>query len=147
MIAATRVGGIDINHARMRTTIAAVTALAVAPSGFTVADLAAKVHKITGSPGYTPRQAAYDLRKLRAKALVDRIGHSHRYRVRPDAARVLLGLVALRDQVIAPVLAGVRSPRQGRKPSHWTAVDRDNEQLRITMQKLFDDLAIARAAA
>ena len=147
MIAATRVGGIDINHARMRTTIAAVTALAVAPSGFTVADLAAKVHKITGSPGYTPRQAAYDLRKLRAKALVDRIGRSHRYRVRPDAARVLVGLVALRDQVIAPVLAGVRSPRQGRKPSHWTAVDRDYEQLRITMQKLFNDLAIDRAAA
>ena len=147
MIAATRVGGIDINHARMRTTIAAVTALAVAPSGFTVADLAAKVHKITGSPGYTPRQAAYDLRKLRAKTLVDRIGRSHRYRVRPDAARVLVGLVALRDQVIAPVLAGVRSPRQGRKPSHWTAVDRDYEQLRITMQNLFNDLAIDRAAA
>jgi hypothetical protein len=102
---------------------------------------------VTGSPRYTPRQAAYDLRKLRAKALIDRIGRSHRYRVRPDAARVLVGLVALRDQVIAPVLAGVRSPRQGRKPSHWTAIDRDYEQLRITMQKLFDDLAIDRAAA
>ena len=96
---------------------------------------------------YTIRQAAYDLRKLRGKQLVDRLGRSHRYHVPPDAARVLAGLVALRDQVIAPILAGIRSPRQGRKPSHWTAVDRDYEQIRITMQKLFHDLAIDRAAA
>jgi hypothetical protein len=43
--------------------------------------------------------------------------------------------------------AGIRRPRQGRKPSHWTAADRDYEQIRITMQKLFDDLAIQRVAA
>ena len=38
-------------------------------------------------------------------------------------------------------------PRHGRKPSRWTAIDRDYEQIRITMQKLFEDLAIDRAAA
>lgn len=67
--------------------------------------------------------------------------------MRPDATRVLTGFIALRDQVIAPILAGLRSPRQGRKPSRWTAIDRDYEQIRVTMQKLFDDLAIERAAA
>jgi hypothetical protein len=30
----------------------------------------------------------------------------------------------LRDH-IAPILAGVRSPRMGRKPAHWTDIDRD----------------------
>jgi hypothetical protein len=39
-------------------------------------------------------------------------------------------------------LAGVRSPRVGRKPAHWTRVDRDYEQIRIDMQTLFTDLAI-----
>ena len=95
----------------------------------------------------TVRQAAYDLRKLRGKQLVDRLARTHRYYVPPDAARVLAGLSALRDQVLAPILAGIRSPRQGRKPSHWTDVDRDYEQIRINMQKLFHDLAIDRAAA
>ncbi|MDQ3544749.1 MAG: hypothetical protein M3431_12930 [Actinomycetota bacterium] len=66
--------------------------------------------------------------------LVDRLGRTHRYHVPPDAARVLAGLTALRDHVIAPILAGVRSPRHGRKPSRWTAIDRDYEQIRITMQ-------------
>ena len=148
-LGATRVGGIDMNQARIRNTIAAVLALAIAPAGFTVSDLAAKVQTMTGQTGddYTVRQAAYDLRKLRGKQLVDRLGRTHRYHVPPDAARTLAGLTALRDQVIAPILAGLRSPRQGRKPSSWTAIDRDYEQLRITIQKLFQDLAIDRAAA
>jgi hypothetical protein len=149
MIGATRVGGIDINQARMRNTVTAVLALAVAPSGFTVGDLATRVQTMTGQTDddYSLRQAAYDLRKLRAKPLVDKLGRSHRCHVRPDAARLIAGLVALRDHAIAPILAGVRSPRLGRKPSHWTAVDRDYEQLRINMHKLFDDLAIERVAA
>jgi hypothetical protein len=38
-IGATRVGGVDVNKPRTRTTMSAVLALAVAPDGFTVADL------------------------------------------------------------------------------------------------------------
>jgi len=40
-------------------------------------------------------------------------------------------LLALHDEVIAPILAGIRSPRRGRKPAHWTRIDRDYETLRI----------------
>ena len=40
------------------------------------------------------------------------------------------------------IVAGVRSPRQGRKPKTWTTVDRDYEVLRINMQTLFRDLGI-----
>jgi hypothetical protein len=52
------------------------------------------------------------------------------------------GLLTLRDHVIAPSLAGVRSPRTGRKPATWTAIDRDYENLRVNMQTLFADLGI-----
>ncbi len=31
----------------------------------------------------------------------------------------------------------------GRKPAHWTRVDRLYETIRISMQNLFDDLGIA----
>jgi len=55
--------------------------------------------------------------------------------------------VTLRDDVIAPILAGVRSTHLGRKPSTWTAVDRNCEQIRIKMQALFADLAIDTLAA
>jgi hypothetical protein len=56
-------------------------------------------------------------------------------------------LLVLRDQVIAPILAGVRSPRQGRKPAHWTTIDRGYEQIRVHMQTLLTDLGIQTAAA
>ncbi len=73
-IGRTRVGGIDLDQQRTRTTLAAVTALAASPQGFTVADLTNKVHTMTGSDGYTIRQAAYDLRKLRGHHLVAKPG-------------------------------------------------------------------------
>ena len=133
-----RVGGVDLNKKRMHAALSAVLALAPTPHGFTVGDFAAKVHAITGtsSAAYSIRQAAYDLRKLRGKQLVDKPARTRRYRVPPLAARTIAALLALRDQVIAPILAAVRSPRLGRKPAHWTRVDRDYERIRIDMQTL-----------
>ena len=146
-VGATRVGGLDLNKPRLRTALTAVLALSAAPRGFTVADLAAKVNAGTGNSAYTVRQAAYDLRKLRGKDLVVKPGRSRRYHVPAPSARTIAALLALRDHVIAPILAGVRSPRQGRKPAHWTAVDRDYETLRTGMQTLFGHLGISAAAA
>jgi len=47
----------------------------------------------------------------------------------------------------APSSPGLRSPRLGRKPTHWTAIDRDYETLRINMQTLFHHLGITTGAA
>ena len=58
------------------------------------------------------------------------------------AARTIAALLTLRDQVIAPILAAVRSPRMGRKPAHWTRAHRDYERIRIDMQALFTDIAL-----
>ena len=65
----------------------------------------------------------------------------------PDAARTIAALLTLRDCVIAPIVAGVRSPKMGRKPSIWTPVDRDYETLRIDMHTLFTHLGITTTAA
>ena len=103
------------------------------------------MHALTGvdhCAGYSVRQAGYDLRKLRGKRLVDKPSRTRRYHVPPPAARTIAALLTLRDQVIAPILAAVRSPRMGRKPAHWTRADRDYERIRIDMQTLFNDLAI-----
>jgi hypothetical protein len=147
VIGRTRVGGVDLNKPRTRTTLAAVTALGAAPDGFTVADLATKVHALGGHHDYTVRQAAYDLRKLRGHDLVVKPGRGRRYHVPPQAARTITALLVLREHVIEPIVAGVRSPRLGRKPAHWTTVDRRYEALRIGMQALFNDLALTTEAA
>jgi hypothetical protein len=125
---------VDLNKPRMREAVRAALALAPAPNGFTVAEFTAKVHALTGvdHTGYSVRQAAYDLRKLRGKQLIDKPSRSRRYVVSPLAARTIAALLALREQGIAPILANVHSPKMGRKPAHWTRVDRD--RIRIDMQ-------------
>jgi hypothetical protein len=137
-----RIAGIDLNKPRIRAALSAALSLAPAPGGFTVAEHAARVRQITGHDGYTTRQAAYDLRKLRGKQLVDKPGRTRRYHVPPTAARTVSALLTLHDHVIGPILAGIRSPRMGRKPKIWTAADRDYEALRIGMQTLFRHVGI-----
>jgi hypothetical protein len=137
-----QIAGIDLNKPRIRAALSATLALAPAPGGFTVAEHAAKVRQIAALDGYTTRQAAYDLRKLRGKQLISKPGRTRRYHVPADAARTITALLALRDHVIAPILAGIRSPRIGRKPKIWTAVDRDYENLRVGMQTLFRHVGI-----
>jgi len=110
------------------------------------AEHAARVQAMAGHDGYTIRQAAYDLRKFRGTGLVAKPGHTRRYQVSPPAARTITALLTLRDQVITPILAGIHSPRRGRKPTTWTRIDRDYETLRTGMQNLFHDLGINVAA-
>jgi hypothetical protein len=144
-LAATRVGGIDLNRPRARAALAATLALAVAPAGFTVAEFTTKVRAMTGQTAedYSTRQGAYDLRKLRGKQLVIKPGRTRRYHVPEIAARTITALLTLRDKVIAPLVAGIRTPRRGRPPKNWTKIDRDYETLRREMLTLLTRLGIA----
>jgi hypothetical protein len=78
-----------VNKPRIRAALAAVLALAASPDGFTVADMTARVHTMTGQAHatYNTRQAAYDLRKLRAKQLVGKLAGTRRYYLPGPAAR------------------------------------------------------------
>ena len=75
-----RVAGIDVNRPRMVAVLQAVVALSTIPSGLSSQELAAKVRELRGqSEGeYSPRQASYDLKKLRVKGMVERVGKSRR---------------------------------------------------------------------
>jgi hypothetical protein len=57
----------------------------------------------------------------------------------PESASVL----ATRDKVIAAVVAGLRTPRRGRRPKHWTQIDRAFETLRLGKHALVGHLGIA----
>ncbi|HZD03209.1 MAG TPA: hypothetical protein VFA46_24350 [Actinomycetes bacterium] len=138
----TRVGGIDLNEPRIRAALATVLALAAAPRGFTVAELTAKVQHMTGltQTGYTIRQAAYDPAQAPRQAPHYQAGPVTPL---PDPARSR----PHHRRAAGPAQPGHRphpgrcpQPRRGRKPAHWTAVDRDYETLRIGMQTLFADL-------
>ena len=77
----TKVGGIDLNKPRMRWVVEAVIALSPSADGFTASELARQVRVFSDQrqSEYGARRAAYDLKKLRAKKIVQRIGQTRRY--------------------------------------------------------------------
>jgi len=140
-----RVGGIDLNQARMQAVIDAVISLAAAPQGFRSSDVAVKARAIRGlSEGaYTARQAAYDLKKLRGKNLVRLVPKSRRYEVVPKGLQTLTALLVLRDRVIKPVLAGVGKPKRGPKPKNRSPLDVQYETVHTEMRNLLQIIGIA----
>jgi hypothetical protein len=141
----TKVGGIDLNKPRMRRVAEAVLALSASPVGFTASGLAGQVHTMTGQPesGYGARRAAYDIKKLRAKGMVRRIGKSRRYEPVPEGLRSLTALLVLREKIIRPLLAAGTQPEPQAKPANPVPIDHHYERLRAGMRDLFTELGIA----
>jgi hypothetical protein len=62
---------------------------------------------MSGQPesDYGVRRAAYDIKKLRGKGMVQKIGKSRRYEPLPEGLRTMTALILLREKVIRPLLA------------------------------------------
>jgi len=115
-----RLAGVDLQKPRMRAVSEAVLALAPQPEGLTAKGLAEKTGALMdgSAPSYTPRQAFYDLNKLRGKGLVERVEKTRRYRCPMTGIRTLAWMLVLREKVIKPVLAGAGKKRMGRPPKN-----------------------------
>jgi hypothetical protein len=141
----TRVGGIDLNKPRMRWVIEAVIALSPSPGGFTASELARQV-RVLGKQNeseYGARRAAYDLKKLRGKDVVRRIGQTRRYESMPKGLRAMAALVVLRNKAIMPLLAATQGRRPSRGAQNPRALDTHYETIRSAMRGLFQELGLA----
>jgi hypothetical protein len=141
----TIVGGIDLNKARMHAVVETVIALSPSPNGFTASDVAARVRAIGNEhhAQYGPRQAAYDLKKLRAKHIVDRIGRTRRYEPLPSGLRAMTALVVLRNKAIKPLLAAAAPLRPSRAAHNPKPIDAHYHALQLAMHGVFHELGIA----
>ena len=140
-----RVGGVDINKARIKTVIETVIELSVVPQGFSSSELAAKIIAKTGvsESEYSSRKAAYDLKKLRGKNLVHKIKNSRRYETVPDGLRTITALLVLTDKVIKPVVAGAEKMKRWPKPKNQLPIDVHYQNLQIEMNNLLHSIGIA----
>ena len=141
----TKVGGIDLNKPRMRRVAEAVIALSASPDGFTVSELAARVRALGkhSQSQYGPCRAAYDLKKLRGKQIVRRIGRTRRYEPIPTGLRAITALVVLRNKAIKPLLAAAQQLRPTRGAQNPRAIDGHYEAIRVAMRGVFDELGLA----
>ena len=142
---AQRLAGVDIQKPRMRAVLEAVLALAPRPEGFTVQDVAEKTRPLLGAEAapYTPRRAAYDLAKLRGKALVERVGATRRYRAPVPGVQTLAALLILREKVIKPVLAAAGKPQPVPPPQRMHPLDVRYQTLQRELRRTFETLGLA----
>ena len=139
-----RVGGLDFNEGRTAAVAKSLQALSVQPRGFTASELARQVQR--HSPArkkYTPRQAAYDLLKFRAKKLVLCLPGTRRYAVPLSALRKISAILLLRDHVLPPLLTRAGQESVPEAYSEVTPLEHLYQQLRGTMRQVFVQLGVA----
>jgi len=139
------VGGIDLNKPRLRHVTEAIIALSASPDGFTASALADQVRALGNQSlsAYGPRQAAYDLKKLRGKQIVRRIGSTRRYEPLPSGLRAITALLVLRNKAIKPLLAAAQEIAPNNGGQNPRAIDRYYLDLQRAMQGVFHELGIA----
>jgi hypothetical protein len=92
---------------------------------------------------YGPRRAAYDLKKLRGKKIVRRIGQTRRYESMSKGLRAMAALVVLRNKAIQPLLAAAQDLRTSRGAQNPRALDTHYDTIRMAMRGVFEELGLA----
>src|SRR5439155_17562683 len=105
-----RIPGLKLDHPRQLALMHALVRFAHVAGGdtFTTKDLhpaAAAALDVT-TEQYRLASLRYDLSKLRAKRLVEKVEHARRYRLLPDGYRVCVLFLKLFERIYAPLTAG-----------------------------------------
>ena len=109
-----RIPGLKLDHPRQLALMHALVRFAHLAAGdtFTTRELHPATAAALDSTPETYRLASlrYDLSKLRAKGLVEKVPHSRRYRLRPQGYTVCVVFLKLFERVYAPLTAGLLRP-------------------------------------
>jgi len=134
-----RIPGLKLDHPRQLALMHALLPFSHIAAGntFTTAELHPQTAQTLGcSPAdYRLSALRYDLSKLRAKGLVEKIPHSRRYPLSPNGYRVCLVFLKLFERVYAPLTAGLLPP---------FAADHKLQQERLSqLDRLYHNVATA----
>jgi hypothetical protein len=135
-----RVPGLKLDHPRLLAVMHALVRFShiAAQSTFTTPELYADtLTALDASPKqYSLASLRYDLSKLRAKGLVEKVPKSRRYRLLPKGYSTCLLFLKLFEKIYAPLTAGILSPLAGdSKLQH-----QKRSQLDRLYQRIVDDL-------
>jgi len=95
---------------------------------------------------YRLSQLRYDLSKLRAKGLLQRLGRTRRYRLTPVGARIGVLLVKLRTRLLGPLATLATASSVHQPPPHHTSVDAAFHEVDTALHHLCAALGLQHAA-
>ena len=99
-----RAAGLRFGDRRVHALMQALCLFALAPTGFRHRELRDRVAQLQSrTPDiYSAGSMTYDLRRLRLHGLIERIPHSHRYRITPGGAQVAMFYARLYTRALRP---------------------------------------------
>ena len=102
-----RAPGLRFGDRRVQALCAALQAFCFLPHGFRRRDLLERVAPLLGesADSWPPGRASYDLRRLRLRGLIERLPHTHRYRVTAEGRRIALCFHRIYARVLRPGLS------------------------------------------
>ena len=135
-----RVPGLKLDHPRLLAVMHALVRFShiAAQNTFTTPELYADTVTAldASSRQYSLASLRYDLSKLRAKGLVEKVPKSRRYRLLPKGYSICLLFLKLFERIYAPLTAGLMAPLAGdSKLQH-----QKRSQLDRLYQRVVDDL-------
>ncbi len=135
-----RIPGLKLDHPRQLALMHALVRFShiAAQSTFTTSEIYADTLAAFGvsSKDYSLASLRYDLSKLRAKGLVERVPHSRRYRLLRNGYSIRLVFLKLFERIYAPLTAGLLQPFSPDSKLH----QQKRSQLDRLYQRLVDDL-------
>ena len=112
-----RIPGLKLDHPRQLAVMHSLVRFANVAAGgrFTTSDLYGPALDALGTTeeNYSLASFRYDLSKLRAKGLVERIPHSRRYRLVGKGYSICVAFLKLFEKIYAPLTAGLLAPFRG----------------------------------
>ena len=109
-----RIPGLKLDHPRQLALMHALLRFSHVAAGntFTTAELHPQAAEALGcsTDDYRLSSLRYDLLKLRAKGLVEKLPHSRQYKLLPDGYRICLLFLKLFEKIYAPLSAALLRP-------------------------------------
>jgi DNA-binding transcriptional ArsR family regulator len=144
-----RVPGLKLDHPRQLALMQALVRFShiAAEDSFSSSEIHADTAKAVGrtTTDYTLASLRYDLSKLRAKGLVERLNKSRRYRLTPDGYRLCVVFLKLFEKIYAPLTAGIRKPFRPDSLFHrtrMTLLDKLYRTVVEVLDLLFDSVGL-----
>ncbi|MGH3569448.1 MAG: hypothetical protein ACRDRH_26205 [Pseudonocardia sp.] len=136
-----RIAGLRVGDPRAQGLLHALLVFRLLPNGFRNPDLRALLAELLGHPptDITAGQVSYDLRRLRAHGLIERIPVSHRYRITDTGLHHAMLLTHIQTRLLQPGLAALTDPN----PPAPTALRTAAHNYQRALDKLTQDAGIA----
>lgn len=130
-----RLAGIDFNKTRTRQAATILLALSMKPGGFISKDLAGEMgHRF--NPGYSCRNASYDIRKFRGKGMVRKIKGSIRYEVTVEGIKLISAILCLLTHEIPALVSTLKSNWIEQKIEHLSQMDEHLVAVQMECEKM-----------